>query len=271
MNPTADDRRLITVRGIDLSVDDAGSGPDLVWGHGLTGSVEADDDRALFDWQRLRRTCRVVRYDARGHGQSASSPVLDEYAWGSLAVDQLALADALGIDRYVAAGASMGCATALHAAVIAPQRIRALVLAIPPTAWQTRAAQAEMYLARADLVEAGDHVTLLRQAALRPPPDPFVDDPTWGDRFERMLRTTDPVRLARVLRGAATADLPEPETIARIEVPTLILAWTGDPGHPSTSAERLHELIADSELALASTSTAVAGWTDRIERFLAQL
>lgn len=261
----------VTVRGVDLAVEDAGSGPDLVWGHGLTSSIESEDRLGLFDWQRLRERCRVVRYDARGHGRSTSTPEPHEYAWRSLADDQLALAGALGIDAYVAGGASMGCATALHAAVVAPDRVRALVLVIPPTAWETRAAQTDTYLTMADLVEAGDHATLLQAASLRPPPDPFADDPAWGDRFPELLRTVDPVRLARVFRGAATADLPAPEAIARITVPTLILAWTGDPGHPASTAARLQELIADSELALAATPTAVAGWSDRVERFLAQL
>ena len=88
----------------------------------------------------------------------------------------------------------------------------------------------------ADLVEAGDHETLLAGAAPIPPPDPFVDEPVWTDRFAQLLRTTDPVRLARVFRGALTADLPSQDDVAAIVVPTLILAWTGDPGHPASTA-----------------------------------
>ena len=33
----------------------------------------------------------------------------------------------------------------------------------------------------------------------------------------------------------------------------MILAWIDDPGHPLSTAERLHELINDSELHVAST------------------
>jgi pimeloyl-ACP methyl ester carboxylesterase len=182
----------------------------------------------------------------------------------------LALADHLGIGPYVAGGASMGCATALHAAVIAPARVRGLVLVIPPTAWETRAAQTGAYAVMADLVEAGDHATLLAGAEASPSPDPFVDDPRWKARFPELLRREDPARLARIFRGAATADLPAPEEVAAIDVPTLILAWTGDPGHPVTTAARLQELIAGSELVVATTSDGLGTWTDRVRQFLDQ-
>lgn len=260
-------RSTVTVRGCDLSVDRRGAGPDLVWGHGLTSSMAAEDELRLIDFERIRSSHRVLRYDARGHGDSASSA--GGYHWRDLALDQLALADELIIGPYVAGGASMGCATALHAAAIDPGRIRALVLAIPPTAWESRRAQTDAYLAMADLVEAGDHELLLRGAAIRPPPDPLAGEPRWTERFGQLLATTDPVRLARLFRGAATADLPPPDQIAELRVPTLILAWTGDPGHPVTTAARLQELMPHADVALAVTPAGLAGWTDRVIDFLA--
>jgi pimeloyl-ACP methyl ester carboxylesterase len=192
------------------------------------------------------------------------------YSWRALAADQLALADHLGIDHYVAGGASMGCATALHAAVAAPERIRGLLLVIPPTAWETRVTQVRTYAVTADLVEAGDHDALLADATATPSPDPFRGDPRWEERFPMLLEAADPVRLARVFRGAATADLPTPADISGIDVPTLILAWTGDPGHPVSTAARLQELIRGSDLALAATAAGVASWTGRAVEFLDQ-
>ena len=239
-----------------------------MWGHGLTSSVASEDELGLFDFDTIRTVATVLRYDARGHGESGSTPETEGYHWRALAEDQLALADRLGIGSFVSGGASMGCAAALHAAVIAPERIRGLVLVIPPTAWETRAAQTDIYAAMADLVAAGDHATLLAAAAARPSPDPFVDDPYWGERFERVLKTTEPERLARVFRGAVTTDLPPPGDIERIAVPTLILAWTGDPGHPVGTAARLHELIPHAELAVASTQQGLATWTRRVVDFL---
>ena len=267
----AEERTPITVRGCTFSTDLSGSGPDLVWGHGLTSSIAAEDEFPLLDHERIRRVCRELRYDARGHGASTSTPVPADLSWERLAHDQLALAMALGIDRYVAAGASMGAATALHAAVLASDRVRGLLLAIPPTAWATRAAQVDRYREIGDLVEQGEHELLLAGAAALPPPDPFVDDPIWASRFADLLATADPVRLARVFRGAATADLPPESAIATIDVPTLILAWTGDAGHPVTTAARLQELMPHAELALATTRGGVDDWTGRVVSWLRSL
>lgn len=261
---------MVNLRGIELAHDVSGVGPDVIWGHGMTSSRAAEDELPPIDWSIIRTQNRVVRYDTRGHGDSGSTDVPGDYSWHSLALDQLALADHLGIETYVGGGASMGCGTALHATVMAPDRIRGLLLVIPPTAWETRAVQSRGYGVIADLVAAGDHRALLAGAAAAPSPDPFSDDPRWKARFPRLLEATDPVRLERVFRGAATADLPAPEDIARIAVPTLILAWTGDPGHPVSTAEQLSELIPGSDLALSSTADEFAGWTGRALEFLAQ-
>lgn len=262
---------MVLIRGCQLEFDHRGSGPDFVWGHGLTSSMDSEDQLSLFDWDEVRRTNRLLRYDARGHGRSGSTEWPHDHSWKALAEDQLVLADELGVESYIAGGASMGSATALHAAVIAPDRVSALVLVIPPTAWSTRSAQAGTYVAMADLVEAGEHELVLKGAALVPPPDPFIDEPAWAARFPEVLATTDPVRLARVFRGAATADLPTEDQIATISVPTLILAWTGDPGHPASTAARLQELMPHAELALASTMQGLAAWAGRLISFLSSL
>ena len=261
----------VTVRDVDLHYDVFGDGPTFVWGHGLTSSRARENQIGLLDWPRLSANHTLVRYDARGHGDSGSSAEPATYHWRELALDQLALADAMGVDRYVAGGASLGCATALHAATIAPQRIAALVLGIPPTAWATRAAQQQNYELTAQLVDAGKIDALVDGARALPPPDPLVGVAAWRDGFEDTIRTTDPVRLARLFRGAAIADLPDPVAVARLEQPTLILAWTGDPGHPMATAERLKELMPQAQLHAATTFDELTAFTDITLDFLAAL
>ena len=51
-------------------------------------------------------------------------------------------ADEQGHARYVLGGVSMGAATALAAAVQQPGRVAGLILALPPTAWDSRPRQA---------------------------------------------------------------------------------------------------------------------------------
>ncbi|MGA1565896.1 MAG: alpha/beta fold hydrolase [Ilumatobacteraceae bacterium] len=255
-----------TVRSAELSFERGGTGTSLLWGHGLTSSMQLDSEFAPIDWIRVRSRADVVRYDARGHGDSTTTEELLGYGWDELALDQLALAESLGIDRYVAAGRSMGTSTALHAAITAPERIIGLVLVIPPTGWETRAAQRDLYLRRADLIESRDLDSVIAAARSVPAPDPFGAE--WHDRFERNLRSADLPRRAHILRGAATADMPPPDAIANIAVPTTILAWSGDPGHPVSSAERLAELIDGARLVVARSRDDLDVWTDEIMMLL---
>lgn len=254
------------IRGCEIAYGRSGSGPDLVWGHGLTQSRELEDRHALLDWAQVPAS--VLRYDARGHGQSDSTPALDSYSWAELARDQLALASALGIDAYIAGGASMGAATALHAAVLAPDRIRGLVLLIPPTGWEARAGQADVYEQGAKAAEAFGVEPLIKAGALVAPPDPFVGDDEYRSRRADGLRSWDPTRLAQAMRGATRAQLPDRDDIATIGCPTLILAWTGDPVHPVATTEELARLIPHADAHVASTANDLAGWTGLIRDFV---
>ena len=206
-----------------------------MWGHGLTSSRASEDRLPLLGWDTITDAGRqVVRYDAAGHGETGGPADPSAYEWPQLATDLLALLDELGLDRVDAGGASMGCASTLHAAVRAPERFDRLVLVIPPTAWDTRAAQAELYDAGADLAEREGKDAWLAAAAEAPRPAIFADLPAVppaADIPEELLPS--------VLRGAAASDLPAPEAIAALEHPALILAWAGDPGHPESTADRL--------------------------------
>ena len=257
---------------MEFAHEELGGGrPPVVWGHGLTSSRAAEERNQLVDLTALASVTSVLRYDARGHGESEMSSDLSGYGWDEMALDQLALADHLGYERYIACGASLGAATALHAIVTAPERIIGLVLVIPPTAWDTRPAQTDLYESRAQLVERRGTDALARAAAALPPPDPLVGRDDWRDGRLHTLREADPIRLATVFRGAATADLPSRDQIAGIGVPTLVMTWSGDTGHPVSTARELGELIPHARVTVASTYDEFAGWTDRICEFVGAL
>lgn len=261
----------VEVRGVELAYELAGEGPDVVWGHGLTSSMADEAARTLVRWDEVRRSHRVLRYDARGHGRSSSTTDVDDYSWASLARDQRALADALGIGTYIAGGASMGCATALHAAVQDPERVRGLVLMIPPTGWEGRAGQAELYDQMARIVESAGVEPLIEAAQQLPPADPFVGLADLAELQANAMRAWDPTRLAQVFRGATTAQMPDRAAIAALTQPTLILAWTGDPTHPVATADELAELLPHAERSVVSDLRGVLGWSDRVGSFLAGL
>ncbi len=241
----------------------------LVWGHGLSSSM-ADEAMppVLLDWERLRSAFKTLRYDARGHGLSGFTTDSSAYGWDEMARDQLELVDGLGLERYALAGASMGAATALHAALLAPERVDRLVLVIPPTGWETRAEQTGMYIQMAEILETRGPEVLIAAGAATPPPDPFIDDEGHAERRAARMRAADPIKLAGLFRGAATADMPPKDRVAAIDVPTLILAWSGDPGHPVSSAELLTELMPAATLSVASTRSEFDTWTDQMLGFL---
>ena len=258
--------RELAVNGVDLVYEIAGDGPTLIWGHGLSGSRAHDDALGLIDFDPVG-PWRVLRYDARGHGESGMTTDPQHYNWASLATDQLALADRLGVKSYVAGGASMGCGTALHAAVQAPDRVRGLLLVIPPTAWETRRAQAAVWGELAAGVEADGVDAFIDGVLELESPDPYLGRTEWADSMN-VQRQMSPDRLATVLRGAATADLPDRDAISELTQPALILAWTGDAGHPVSTAEQLADVLPNAELHLASTWDDLQTWTDLAGTFL---
>jgi 3-oxoadipate enol-lactonase len=74
---------------------------------------------------RLAERHRVVAFDQRWHGRGIRSP---RFSLDDCAGDVLALADELGLDRFVLAGYSMGGLVAQLTARAAPERVRGLVL-----------------------------------------------------------------------------------------------------------------------------------------------
>jgi hypothetical protein len=71
-----------------------------------------------------------------------------------------------------------------------------------------------------------------------------------------------------VFRGAGLSDLPAPEALQKLDQRVLILAWDTDPGHPVSTAERLHTLLKHSELHISKTSTDIRTWGERALQFL---
>jgi pimeloyl-ACP methyl ester carboxylesterase len=254
------------VGGIDIAVVDEGSGPAFFWGHGFSSST-AQESTGLVDWSRLAARHRIVRWDAPGHGGSGGSEDPGGYRWEMLGRGLGPLADALGIDAFAAGGVSMGAAGALWAAVTHPERVTGLVLGLPPTAYETRPTQADRYAAGAALVER-DGPEAYEAVAREEPVPQILRDIVGSFAVVPQIR---PDLLPAVLRGAATSDLPPLDAVRAVDVPVLILAWVGDPGHPLSTAELLAATLPHAELHVARDLGDVLGWTDRVEQFLAGL
>jgi 3-oxoadipate enol-lactonase len=101
--------------------DNGGSGPVIVLSHGFLM------DHEMFTLQvgALGGEFRVITWDERGHGQT---PAGGPFTYWDSAADVLALLDHLKIERAVLGGMSQGGFLSLRAALIAPERVKGLVL-----------------------------------------------------------------------------------------------------------------------------------------------
>lgn len=264
---------MVKIRGAAIEWDSGGATrvPPLIWGHGLTSSRASEDGFPLVDMARVREHATVVRYDAHGHGESSQLLFPERGSWSELGRDQIELIDYLGIDRVILGGASMGTGTALHAALELGDRVAGLLLVIPPTGWDERAAQVSMYEQMASIVDSKGVGPLVAATASLPPPDPFSGDESWTQRRAESLRTADPERLAKNFRGAGHADLPAIDQLKALAMPTLVLAWSGDTGHPVSTATILGETLPNCDVVISSTASEFATWTDRTIEFLGGL
>jgi 3-oxoadipate enol-lactonase len=111
-----------SVNGITIAYSDSGGdGPVVVLSHGYLM------DSSMFDPQieALAPEYRVIAWDARGFGGTrATGP----FSYWDSAADVIGLLDHLGIDQAVLGGMSQGGFASLRAALLAPQRVRALIL-----------------------------------------------------------------------------------------------------------------------------------------------
>lgn len=202
--------------------------------------------RRLWDAQaaRLARRFRVLRYDTRGHGESAVPP--GPYTVDQMAEDLRGLLDSLRIERTHFVGLSMGGLVGMAAASSFPQRIRSLALcdttacygpALRPM-WADRIRTAETAGMTEALIEAT--MAIWFTPAFRERERAVVDG------VRAMLRATDPAGYAAAIRAIGFIDLTP--RLAAIRCPTLVVVGEQDPGTTPAMARAIHERVAGSRL-----------------------
>lgn len=214
-----------------------GEGPPLLWSHGIFFPIDVDDESTLGRVLCDAPGFTVIRWDARGHGLTPPAPTADDHRWDRLAHDVLAIADALGLDRFAAGGISMGAAVTLHTALLAPSRVSAMLLLALPTAWDIRPPEQQRYL---DLLALGSSKALA--AHVQDDLDnlfPNGDLPASLRAMVAHLRGSRWAALSRVITGASRSDLPDRQELEGIAIPTLLRPWANDSGHPMYTAEEV--------------------------------
>jgi len=144
-------QRLIESNGIHLNIAEKGSGPLVLLAHGFPES--------WYSWRHqidalAAAGFHAVAPDMRGYGKSDQPEAIDQYTIFHLVGDMVGVLDALQTPRAVIVGHDWGATVAWQAALLRPDRFRAVVgLSVPfrprgrtkPTSAMPRTENAQFY------------------------------------------------------------------------------------------------------------------------------
>jgi len=222
---------------INYRVDGPPDGPVLLF----LNSLGTD----LGMWQpevdALASQLRIVRFDMRGHGQS-DAPA-GPYTVERLALDALALLDALDIRRANLCGLSLGGMVALWLAIHRQERVGRAVFANTAA----RIGSIESWSARIEAVQAGGMAGVRDAVLARFLSAGFRErEPEMAARVGTMLLATPPRGYIGCCAALRDADLRN--LVSTIEARSLVIGGGLDEATPPAQAEDLHAGIVPSEL-----------------------
>lgn len=217
---------------IFFRVDGDPGAPPLV----LSNSLGTDHRMWDGQMEALTQDFRVIRYDARGHGQSETPE--GPYTIEDLAQDALGLMDELHVGRANFCGLSLGGMVGQWLGVNAPDRLSRLILCNtaarigPPEAWNQRIATVE-----ADGMKPIAEAVVARWFT----PGFRKRDSQTVAAFKQLLLATDPQGYAATC--AAIRDMDLRAEVGTIATPTLVVAGRDDPVTPPEDAKFLVDAI----------------------------
>lgn len=231
----------ISVRGIEIGYDQAGSGTPVVLLHGFpfNRSMWSEQIEALLPRHR------VLAPDLRGHGETtvtSGTAAIEE-----MARDVSALMEKLNISRAAVCGLSMGGYVAMALYRMFPLRARALVLADTRPGADTEEARANREVQAEKAVREG--MAGIADAMLPKllSPKTVARNPAVVARVRDMILKTNPEGAAAALRGMAQRRDQTP-FLSRVVTPALIIAGREDMITPLSESELMHREIGGSRL-----------------------
>ena len=213
---------------------DGEHGPWVMLGHGLATDLSMWDELA----DSLKPRYRVLRYDARGHGQSPATE--GDYTLDQLVKDAIGILDKLDVARTHFVGLSMGGMIALGLILDHPTRIKSAVVA--DSRHTTTPEFTAAWLSRAEAVRKGGIEAIIESTVARWSSAGLAErDPAVVKRMETMVRNTS----ALGYRGcaAALARLNYGYRLDEIQTPTLVLCGSEDHGAPPENTRQMHAMI----------------------------
>jgi pimeloyl-ACP methyl ester carboxylesterase len=251
--------------GHKLSYAEYGEGPrTIVLLHGLLLSKRMHGPLAR---DLAARGNRVITLDLLGHGRSDRPVEMSNYGMPFFARQVVGLLDHLSIDEAVVLGTSLGANVALEAAVLAPDRLRGMVIEMPVL----DSALIGCALAFTPLMvalTAGEPVARVVARAARLIPNrrlPFLLD--IGAEWLQQ----DPEPSAGVLQGLFFQRVAPPREERReIRTPALVIGHRRDPIHPFSDSGMLVDELPDARLLEADSILELRIAPDRLTDEIAE-
>ncbi len=224
-----------------LHVAVQGKGPPVVLSHALGLDIHMWDRLAA----QLAQTMTVLRYEHRGHGESATPP--GPYAMDDLVDDAARLIREWGCGPVAWVGLSMGGMVGQGLAIHHPELLRGVVLA-NTTARYPEAALAA-WAARIAAVEKGGMAAVADAVVERYLGSDFrAAHPGETAALRARLLRTDPAGYVACCRAVASVDWLD--GLANIRMPALVMAGGRDVGATPEMARVIAERIAGAEIAI---------------------
>jgi len=242
--PTHDS--MLAINGVDLYVEERGTGAPIVCIHGA-GSTTLAWSSAIDDLSRLGR---VIAYDRRGCARSERPAHYDRTSIAEHADDAAALIDALDGAPAVVIGRSYGATVATDLALRYPERVRALVLLEGDASREQAPAVAEWIDRLTDrllAVATQDGVDAVAKALVTE----VAGESAWQafpDEIRGLLQSNGPAILAE-LQGEWWLDA-DGAALATIRQPTLLVAAEDSPAEFREPIEALAALLPNARTAL---------------------
>jgi len=188
---------------------------------------------------------RVLRYDSRGHGQSAVPE--GPYSIELLAEDAVRLMDALGLEKVQFCGLSKGGMVGQMLATQYSDRLHSLVLSSTSAFMSPR----EIW---------DERIKMVRKDGMKAVVDATID--RWFTKAGQVLLPLEVNKIRRLILNtpvngfcaccAAIRDMDQRDSIHSVSTKTLVVVGECDPSTPVSSAELIHKQISSSELMVIS-------------------
>ena len=225
----------------ELDFLDDGSGTAIALLHGFPLAKEIWDAQTAV----LRERARVVRLDLRGLGTSRGGP--GPYLMEMLAGDVAGVLDALGIDRAIVVGHSLGVYVTYAFFRMFAERVLGLGLVCGRAEADAEPVAARRSVLADDAERNGIGLVADEYLPRLFAPQTYAERPDVVERVREIVMRTDPYGAAAVLRGMAVR-LTAEDLLSEIRVPTRVVAGRADAFVPLDVQRATASKIAGAEL-----------------------